>query len=192
MNEDENIGISLGDKDLNEFASVLNEAMKDEPASRKKWWLMAASIAILVAAGATFLLQPPTGAELYADNYERYDAIGVTRSSEGENDPLKDGAILYQRGKTEEAITALEGCSGNDVCHLYMALSYMEIGELEIAEVQMKALLDSKLVGEQSRWYLSLLMLNQERKEEAKTMLEQLKDSQSKFGQGARSILEDL
>lgn len=183
---------ALGNKDLNEFSAAMNLAIQEQGSSVKKWWLMAASVAIIAAVGATFLLQPPTGAELYADNYKRYDAIGVTRSVDNETDPLKKGAILYQQGKTEEAISTLEGCSGNDVCHLYMALAYMEIGETEIAEVQMNSLLESVLVGEQSRWFLALLLLNQERMNEAKAMLQPLQDSKTEFGDGARSILEYL
>ncbi len=148
--KDETIEIKLGDR--NQFSG--------------KWYLLAASIAIMVGlAGYFYFIQNQTysNERLFAQYYSVYPSDIAERSDEiSPSDSFILGLIEYEEGNFNEASRflslAVENDDQNFPAHLYLGVSFLEMGSLSKAIKGFNIIINDRnnLFVDQAKWYLAL------------------------------------
>ena len=157
-----------------------------------KWGLissMAAALA-LVAIAFWFLFSQPNNQELYTAYYQAYPNTEdpITRGEAGE----LSGFQLYEQERYEEAIEKLEQ-RNNETDAFYIAQSYLALGQEEQAlEIFSKLSRKDFEYTDASRWYLALLLLKQDKTDEAIVQLKKLAEQPNTYQNKAIELLEEL
>lgn len=168
---------------------------------KPKVWAMAAGIALLITAGAYFTRdRVPLHERVYMAYFEPFDSpgAGLTRGSANTPDgmTLKAQAYLaYDNERYAEAVKLFNDIlakKDDPIIHLCLGNAQLKLGDYEKAESTFSKMLEEHddLVT-QTRWYLALTYLRQNKLERAKAMFWEVSKG-STYGEKARKILKEL
>ncbi|MFZ2898862.1 MAG: tetratricopeptide repeat protein [Saprospiraceae bacterium] len=163
----------------------------------------AAILALMVAVVWVYSGISPSG-RLYAEFYETYKHdLSVQMRNGGnarapEKQQLSGGLEAYISQYYSESIALLQPFVEDNPNHLvaryYLGLSYMEEKKWAEAETQLTAVQSAHLeYWEESTWYLALLYIKTDRKDEAREALQSLISARSgRYNEKARKLLSKL
>ena len=159
--------------------------------------LLAAVLLLLLLALWLFRpSDPPSPAQIYADNFQRYDLVDPTRSP---TQSFRLAKEAYANGDFVAALTALEELLEQDPDNLSLLLGagncLLELGEpaRAISYLQRALAADDLLYKDTARWYLAMAWLQSDQPDKARPLLGQLAArSESSYQSRAREILRQL
>ncbi|MCB9348273.1 MAG: tetratricopeptide repeat protein [Lewinellaceae bacterium] len=164
--------------------------------------LIAAAISFLALAGLAYLFWPTGESALVAAYYEPYPLYLNTRSaSEGEatwREQLEAATVQYQSGNYAAALPAFQALitstDQNAPYHFYAGICQLELGRPLEASIHLK-----EAAGQQdaqflqpATWYLALAYLQQDRKRDARILLESIEREGGDYSQPAGQLLKEL
>ena len=205
---------ALGNEQLNAFHQKLQVVEQDffesstsptplqRPIRRRSWWLVAAaSITLIVLAGTFWWNQQnqSSPAKLFASHFEPYDAHFVERGSDTQ--PQTTLASAFQAYQQKDYSTALRQFNqvlatdeGNERILFYKGICHLALNQATdaIASLSIIASTDNHPFATQSKWYLALSYLLDERPEQAQPILKALSSETSVYQQKANSLLNQV
>ncbi len=190
-------------KFFGEIMDMEENALKEDdskvvPLYRKPWLLAAAaSVALLITVGIVWMQnRPPQNERLFVAYFQPFDSpgSGLTRGSSEENTKTK-AYEAYDNARYAEAIKLFNEIIktvDDPISHLCLGNAQLENGQLEEAEKTFTHMISehSELVT-QSKWYLALTYLKENKMERAKATLWEISKS-STYGEKARNLLKEL
>lgn len=167
--------------------------------SEKMKFAIAASVVILAA--VIFAVIKPFDVrqekDLYTSYFEPFDSPGSGLTRSGEND-LSAKAEAYEAYDAKNYVAAVplfeKSLIENDeaIVHLCLANAYMALNEFDKAETVFQHMLKEHTdLVTQTKWYLALTYLKQNKLERAKSTLWEISDS-STYGEKAKKVLNAL
>lgn len=179
-----------------QLQSVENDIDKTKPI--KTWWLVAASIAILIFSGLYFFNSDYSSQELFTDYYQAPKNIvhPILRNGDTNND-LTTAFIAYQKQDYKSAEQLFENAyqsTQKSELLFYQAISYIETDRADLAvELLTKHQEFTDDVSEKTQWYLALAYLKQDNSEAAKPVLETIISQQQAFKyKEAKALIKKL
>lgn len=189
-------------QELKTKLKAIHQEVTGSPKQRKLvvWWRYAAAAASILLIGAIaywMFIPTPNYAALYQANYEPFN-MGGNRSDTNQLLLIK-ARDLYITQQYKAALPMLETLAqeSTDSLNYQLALSicHMELGQLSEAHQLLEIIIAAEdvLFSDQARWYLALLHLRQNRKTEAKTLLNKLaQNAEADYHQKAIELLKAL
>jgi tetratricopeptide (TPR) repeat protein len=162
-----------------------------------KWYAVAAAAVIILALSLVFLMnRKDSPQKLFTQYYSPYHDV-VTSKSQAERNFLLDGLFYYNTAQYDSAIDKF--ISGLEVRHddqdliFYLGSSYLAAGNHEKAIISFERLFEpgSKYYSP-ARWYLALAYLGSKDVNEAKRLLELIREEGGFYSEKAGKILEQL
>ena len=170
-----------------------------------KWYLMAASVLILVGIFAyLYFLQNRqiSNEKLFARYYSKYPSEIAERSGDDvSNEPFVMGMNEYGKNNFEGAIRYLNltinADSSNNIARLYIGISYMETNKYDIAILNFKRIISKpgNMFAGQAKWYLALTYLktnNADYRKETKSLLRSIVQNKGYRAKEAQELLGKL
>lgn len=163
-----------------------------------KWYYIAASFILFMAAGIVIYTNLDSGYEgLVADYYKPYDYIpNIQRGEKADENPMTSICLFYERSDYQATIQAIEDLDQDrrtPDLDMLLASSYQAIGNYEEAIKLYRELAEgNSKFDRDSKWYLALCYLSINDPDQARSILEKLKDLNSYYGPKAQNLLEDL
>jgi tetratricopeptide (TPR) repeat protein len=168
--------------------------------TRQQTWLALAASVVLAA----FVLYTIINREsffgkpdLYAKYFEPFDSpgSGLTRSGDDSITLKVQAYAEYDNGNYTEASKLFEQYLENNddaIAHLCLGNTYLAMGELDKAETNFLHMLkEHNDLVTQTKWYLALTYLKQNKLEKARATLWEISKS-STYGAKAKSLLDEL
>lgn len=168
--------------------------------NKAKWYLIAASILLLVSIGFYWKQYSSNPETLFADYYTTASNTShpITRNqNENDTDKLTQAFVAYESEAYDQALKLFNNLyktSSNSELLFYEGICYLEIGQTDNAiETFLKHQnFNDKLLGK-SRWYLALAYLKNNNKIETQDILEKITSSSSNYNfEKAKDLLSDL
>jgi hypothetical protein len=160
-------------------------------------WLVAASVAILVALGYYTIFRESPAEQLFAQNFEPYRNIvqPIERGS-----TLKDQKSLafaaYEKADYETAeryFEVLKDSEESSNISFYLANTKLALDKPSAAIPLLKTHIEaSDSFSDKAKWYLALAWLQMNKPDEAKSILEAIVEDQSYNADKARQLLDKL
>lgn len=182
----------LGRADLKKRFNKLDQPVIRKPL--KLWWAVAAIGAILIA--SILFLKPTSPEALYASTYTKFknNVVSITRGNSDEKE-LKMAMIAYEKGEFSKALPTLKIVSrSNPDVKIYLGIIAMENADFQKASQILTPLSkdNNYRFRDESSWYLALAYLKLDKIEEAKSVLEELKQGNSRYADKATKVLRKL
>jgi tetratricopeptide (TPR) repeat protein len=191
---------------LKEFAQKENISRKSEDKSVNLFRLSAHQISYAIAATVVFCavtifaivnLKSGHQPDLYAKYFEPFDSpgSGITRSSENIMTEKAEAYEAYDAGNYVLAAELFEKAlakKDEPIAQLCLANAYMALNDFEKAEAKLIEMHKehAELVT-QTKWYLALVYIKQNKLEKARATLWEISDS-STYGEKAKKVLKEL
>jgi TolA-binding protein len=163
---------------LNAFhSSMPGKVHPITPKKTRTWWMAAAASIILVAATATFFWK--NNDDNWIVSYFEPDPGLVTAMGSVDNYAFSRGMVDYKSGKYKEAIDAwrplIASNPGNDTLHYFSGVSFLALHKADSAAHHLLNVWNNNQSSFRSDagWYLALALLSQDKKTEARSILEQ-------------------
>ena len=157
----------------------------------------AAAIALILVAGYWFLLQPPSGADIYQEHYQAY-ALNFGERSNATQDITFTAGQFYQDGIYTKALDLFQTIPKDSVSAkitLAKGICFLETNQLDEAAQSFQTLIDQQdiIYEDHARWYLALTFLKEEKIDQAKNLLRQIAEKERSFKQDeAKAVLKSL
>lgn len=191
--------------DSQSFRALLKEVDQEYQASRKpgkNYWLIAASVSILVLIAAAYFLflDPATQPEdLYAQNFS-LPADNLTVRGDESQQLLNQAMALYNDQQFEQALQGFEAWQAQHADSIpvifYSAISHMALGEMQPAIDKLQMIVLERTAdasySSASRWYLALAYLRDGDKKKAEALLNDLAGGSSSYASKAQNLLGQL
>ena len=209
LNLHRQVSETLKGEKVHQLRNVLHEVDKDWKVESKedsakiinfnfrRVLTIAATVALIIIGLQWFSNSNLSSEELYAANFETYPMLLNQRSVDENTADLityNNAITFYAKGQNQEALASFEKLiqaqPENITYQFYQAnllLSEKKSGEA-IPIFQKILAGDYPLFEEQARWYLALAFLENNEKENAKTLLEEIKVEQFKSKEAARVL----
>lgn len=202
-----NVDEAIAEEDVMNLRDNLEEIIRGKPVNRflrpVSLAVVAAMALLLLVAGWLFFKPQPArnGGQLFARSYEKYPSVFNARSTEevAEQEILLRNAFAYyeqdQFNKAKEVFDSLVHTDQNNhMATFYLAISCIELGELDDAEKYLQLLVrePNQIFWEQSHWYLALVYVKQEKYAEAKKILQTIVNETLSYTAEAEEILKQL
>ncbi len=184
--------------------SLLQPGSQAPPLSfiRRPQWAIAASLALLLAAGVwyTFIYAPPLNSDtVFQENYEGYKYSGIlgAGSSAPEDSVWQTTLSAYRAGRFDEAIGTAGQLSNSAKyaaeAQLLTGAAYLENGQPEEA-VRAFAQVDAPpALHRKAQFFTAMAHLKANKPEQAKALFKTIAaDTESPFKGKAKAILDDL
>jgi tetratricopeptide (TPR) repeat protein len=178
----------------NETASALIQ-----PVSRRKFWLAAASLAILLTFGSAYYYYSKrdlTNEMLFKQYYSSENVINISRSSDAN---IIEAIIKFQeKDYTHSAILfsqLLERDTDNYAAWYFYGICLIEMQNYGRAIQAFNHIIDDSqnLYGENAEWYISLCLLKNDQLEKAKRQLQKIAASPENSHQSsAKQLLMEI
>jgi tetratricopeptide (TPR) repeat protein len=187
----------LRDLEIRTFKDNLThwEQEESEKKSAKiiRWPLLVAvaALAIIGFVLVNFMTSQPSGAELFASNFEPYDNVITVR---GQASTLDKGLELYDQKKYKEAIEQFKVITADTRAQFYLAESYLAVNDFKSAISGYETILanaELSVFHEISTYHLGLAHLGNEEVDACKKILNSIKSESSYFA-AAQDLLSDL
>ena len=167
--------------------------------SRQAWLALAASIAFFAIAWFTIfnresLFGKP---DLYAKYFEPFDSpgSGLTRGANDKLTIMAEAYEAYDAGNYSVAASLFEKAlleKDEAIVHLCLANAYMATNDFDKAELNLVHMLNQHTdLVTQTKWYLALAYLKQNKMEKARATLWEISNS-STYGEKAKRLIKDL
>lgn len=180
---------------LEDFRSIRKEEAKVVPLWSKLRILVAASVLIVISVFIFLNYSDEPGQELFADYYQAYDGVVITRS---EGNQTLEGLSAYYEGDYRQALTQFEAVQNTEVITenqrlLLIANCYLNLGQAEesIAILQKISSPENQLITDNRDWYLAMSHLKAGNKEKTETLLNDLKNRNSGYAARAKKLLDE-
>ncbi len=177
----------------------------DRSQSSGKWYLLAASIAIMVGlAGYFYFMQNQTysNERLFAQYYSVYPSDIAERSDEiSPSDSFVLGLMEYEEGDFYDASRflslAVENDDQNFSAHLYLGVSFLEMDSLSRAIKGFNIIINDRnnLFVDQAKWYLALTYIkadDEKNQKEIHDLLGSIIQENGDRAKEAKEILEKI
>lgn len=165
----------------------------------QQWYLGAAIILILITLTSIFLFQK--NEVNTQDVFEKYFHTLVCDNSRNINDVIDAFKIAIENYNSEDYKLALiqfndvvKADHDNYLARFYLGVCGLELGEYKIAEIQFKAIIESRdpFYMRNAEWYLALLYLKIDQIEKAKSHLKSIHEKGGMFAIMASLVLDEL
>jgi len=165
----------------------------------KQWYLIAASLVILITLSSIFLFQDSevNTSDVFAKYYHPLES-NYSRSIDDKPDAFSLAMNDYNNKHYDFALSQFSEIvdikSDHYAARLYLGVCGIEMGEYKIAENQFKMIIASKdaFYLQDAEWYLSLLYLKMKQLEKAKSALQSIYEKGGVFAQNALLVLDEL
>ncbi|GJM29771.1 MAG: hypothetical protein DHS20C17_24060 [Cyclobacteriaceae bacterium] len=163
------------------------------------WKAAAAIVAIAISAGALFyqLQSPSSSQDLFSQHFEPYpnEFVSASRGADQTPDLMVEAFRAYDSHDYTAAISGFQSILEQEesplvLFYLGSAQLHEDKGTLAIGTFQRFLEISPDMVIE-GKWYLALSYLNENRVEDARKLLEELKQSDERGAQ-ARKVLKQL
>lgn len=196
----------LGDKSFHDFFSAMTKvedelSLKNGRSKQKRYlWYAAASIALIMGANllSPLLLTPPSGQELFAENYKIAPSSLSNRSYSEDLLMLDQGLMAFDQQRFEQSSFVLKEYlrehQNHQMAQFYLALSHIEMDQVDEAISCLIPLSTDNncLYSDQASWYLALSYIKTEEFDKAITELNKIKDKKHYKKDKALELLEKL
>lgn len=189
-------------QEKNAFLKDRFAALDQKSAPKTKWYLYAATVAVLIGVGIGYLFYTaqPNYQELYAQNFEVYPNViapTVRGESQADKTELVTAFHAYDSKDYAKAATLFEELyvkSGQDYAYFYRNVSLMAAGRTDAAIANFERhTWDSQRDFEPiSNWYIALGYLKLEQKEKAVLYLNKVADLDTPLANQAKQMLQAL
>lgn len=161
----------------------------------RNWLSIAAGIAILAAAALWLFNSGEEASDLYEAYYTKYDYKVGTRNGDVSKSLIQAEA-LYQESQYSKAVEAFkqaeQDAQVDDASRIAWANALMQSGQWLQAEDQL-AKVKTSLYMDQRDWYQIMIFLAQEKKEQAKLLLQaSAADRDNDYAEDAKKLLKAL
>ncbi|MFM2267110.1 MAG: hypothetical protein RL757_551 [Bacteroidota bacterium] len=171
-----------------------------KPASSNlRWWLAAASVALLVAVGSQFLFNAPppvSGSLLTQYSAEHDQTLGQRMKIPTSSDVNWTAATdAFNREKYANAAAAIEkiGANMTDEQRFYLGLSYFYNKNFDKSIPNFEAILSKgERKSAESRWYLALSFLQNKQVAEAEQQLKKIVEENDYKAAEAANLLKEM
>ncbi len=160
------------------------------------FWKIAAAIGLIaVAAFFVIRLLPGEGyQELYLTYYEPYPNIvnPLDRSATVAND---DVYRFYERGQYQQTVDYFQQWDASkftDTTYFYLGQAYMALGKPGLALDEFKEVEVSSIFFEPSQWYIALVYLQQNKKNQLEQQLRKIIGKSGSYKKRAQELLDNL
>ena len=168
--------------------------------SLRRYYAVAATIALFIVAGIYFLMPGTPGMDqLYAQNYVPYEDMILDRSnaSEGAQSFLVAGMEAYNQQQYAQAAENLQAylreAPSQYGAALYLGIAQMELNQFDEAESNFDLALQDPRFAQQAQWYRALLYLKSQQPEKAKAALQAIAQNPQHYKSGtAANLSEEL
>jgi len=132
---------------------------------------------------------------------QKYTAPVTVRSGDDTDPNWKNAIQAYKDGNFTTAIAALERSIEKDITnvdekHFYLGLCYLYQREADhenaIVHLEKSKQINSNRYAQKANWFISLALLNLQREEEAKVLLEEMVTSDGYKSEAAAELLKEL
>ncbi|MCF8369620.1 MAG: hypothetical protein K9G76_11295 [Bacteroidales bacterium] len=164
----------------------------------KTWHLAAASFAlILVVGGLWYILsnKPFSTERLVTKYYKPAHPILQVRSIEiNSDDAFKEAFNFYQQNDYKNALKYFNTLENQITAKFYSGICYIELEQFDKAISSFEYVINDKdnLFVEQAEWYMGLIFLMNNHKNEAVVQFENISKSDSYYAEQAKEILKYL
>jgi hypothetical protein len=140
----------------------------------------AASILLLISAGMWYFMpgKQQDAAEIFASNYESPKGLDAFRDVSAINDTLTliDASMRNNQwaDAKQKALSYLSVHPNEFSIQLALGVCHLETNDFSAADTIFKLLMNNRLMKDNAKWYYSMSLLKQNRKEEALKILEDL------------------
>lgn len=144
----------------------------------RTYWMAAAAAIIVIATTAIFYFRANNDSNLVASYFEVDPGLATTMGT-SENYVFSRGMVDYKLGKYAEAIDAwrplLAASNTNDTLQYFSGISFLALHKADSAALYLRPVWNNNNSSffTNAGWYLSLALLSQGKKAEAKTILQQ-------------------
>ncbi|MCK8522615.1 hypothetical protein M0D21_13605 [Aquimarina sp. D1M17] len=184
---------------FNQYEEEITNNSSSKAKNKSKFWLVAASLAILIGSAVWFSLQTSavSSEELYANYFQPYKNVvhPLTRSVQ-EKDQKTIAFEAYENGDYDTAahlFNQLFSSSKEPYYLFYAANSLMQLNKMDDAiPLLEKHLTTQDTLNEKSVWYLALAYLRKNNIKEAKTYLNLIITEKKYNHKKAKELLDSL
>lgn len=146
-----------------------------------------------------YLLKGPDYQALYEENFNPYPDILSQRGADVHSQMLSEALSYYNKQEYDNAAALFEVLQSQqtghqDLIRLYAGISFLGNHEHEKAETTFKEIMaetENPFAG-QAQWYLALNLLNMDRIDDAKVLLDEIVAEKSYNHMKARKLLDEL
>jgi hypothetical protein len=146
----------------------------------RTYWVAAAATIIVIALSVIFFFNGNNDAKLVAAYFEPDPGTATTMGA-SENYAFDRGMVDYKSGKYAAAIEAwrplLAANNTSDTLNYFSGISFLALYKADSAEIHLRPVWnnDTSSFFTDAGWYLSLALLSQGKRAEARTLLQQTK-----------------
>lgn len=201
------INEALRDKSFLEFKELLGERGGSNPSQSmfnfkkdvlKTWHLAAASFALILVAGGLYYIlsnKPYSTEKLVSKYYKPAGPILQVRSVEvNADDALKEAFSFYQQNDYTNALKYFNSLDNQITAKFYSGVCYIELEQYNKAINSFEYVINDQdnLFVEQAEWYLGLIYLMNNQKNQAMDQFKKISSSDSFYSAQAEEILKYL
>ena len=182
-------------------APVLNlKPQKGKPQLTLWRWAAGVAAIFLISIGSYLYMDSGSNRALYSKYYQPYSGsvqLSVLRGDTSTN-PEEQAIQAYDTRNYTEAEhllrTVISKHPEDPDWHFYLGITYMELNNYKDAEANLSRVAQNSesLLYKQARWYLALLFLKKDQRDEAKKILNNLKNEKGVYAEKARDLYERL
>ncbi|MEZ5083843.1 MAG: hypothetical protein R2750_10400 [Bacteroidales bacterium] len=164
----------------------------------KIWHLAAASFALLLVVGGLWYIlsnKPFSTERLVSKYYKPAHPIGQFRSFDiNSDDAFREAFNFYQQNDYKNALKYFTTLENQITANFYSGICYIELEQFNKAITSFEYVINDKdnLFVEQAEWYLGLIYLMNNQKEEALSQFTYISKSDSYYASQAKEILKYL
>jgi len=192
----------LEEDDLQNLKKTLNQVNSEfkETSTKKRgfnfYYLAAASIVLLISL-SIFLKQDVTNQELVDDYLNTSDLPSFVSRGDTATDELIKAQLFFENEDYKKAldvfVPAIESTNSNASIYLYLGITQMKLEKYTAAESTFDKLIHSDLLDAQKGyWYKTLLYLEEDKVDDAKTILNNIVSKSLYNHIMAKELLEKL
>nr|WP_321236354.1 tetratricopeptide repeat protein [uncultured Psychroserpens sp.] len=193
LDEDHNL------QNLKKTLNLANLEFKERPAKKKSfnfYYLTAACILILISL-SLFFNQNISNQELVNDYLNTSNLPSFVSRGDASTDDLIKAQKFFENEEYQKSLdifeTALKTSGVNASVYLYSGIAQMKLKQYNAAELTFNKLIESNLLDAQKGfWYKALLYLEQDKVEDAKTILNSIVSKSLYNHTNAKELLNQL
>lgn len=183
-------------QNFKEQLQKLEAQRKPRTESKKIWLYIAAGILLLLGIGNFFLFNQSGNERLFEQYFEPYpNTVAPVVRQINESDLQSDAFAAYEEGDFEEAANLFEKLArstGKDYAFFYAAHSNMILKKFDKAEQIFKNHVFTENFRDERDWYLALIYIRLNKKEQAEELLEMISKENSFNSEKAKILQQKL
>lgn len=189
---------AVGYRQVSNILGQLGRNAQPRPARRiiVRMLAIAAGVVLLVCLGIVFLRQQPEEKQLFARYYEADPGMPTLMGAEQGMYVFMEGMVAYRSGKYDSALKLWAGLEDQtrfrDTLSFYRAMANIGLGKFDNAITDLEHTGRHGEFAHKRDWYLALALVRTGQYADAKTLLEEIRASQSPWRQPAEELLAHI